>query len=72
MVKIIKQGVRGKMFDIVRSMHASVQSRVKLSNNLSNSFECHLGVKQGTFLSPFLFSMLMIFKKCLANVIVYL
>jgi len=57
MVKIIKLGVRGKMLDIVRSMYASVKSRVKLSNNLSNSFECHIGVRQGECLSPFLFSM---------------
>jgi len=56
-LKLIKLGVRGKMLDIVRSMYASVKSKVKLSNNLSNSFECHIGIRQGECLSPLLFSM---------------
>jgi hypothetical protein len=38
-------------------MYTSVKSRVKYNNEVSNSFECTLGVRQGECLSPFLFSM---------------
>jgi len=35
----------------------NVESGVKYINQLSDSFECCLGVKQGECLSPFLFAM---------------
>lgn len=38
-------------------MYTNVKSKVKYMNNLSDSFECTLGVRQGECLSPFLFSM---------------
>ena len=38
-------------------MYQNVRSRVKHNNNLSDSFECYIGVRQGECLSPFLFSM---------------
>lgn len=56
-MKLIKLGIRGKILNIVRSMYDSVKSKVKYMNELSTSFECHLGVRQGECLSPFLFSM---------------
>ena len=55
--KLIKLGLRGKIFNIIRSIYDHVKSRVKYMNHLSNSFECQLGVRQGECLSPFLFSM---------------
>ena len=55
--KLIKPGVRGKMFNVIRSMYESVKSRVKYNNELSNDFDSYLGVRQGECLSPFLFSM---------------
>jgi len=62
-LKLIKLGVRGKMLDIVRSMYASVKSKVKSSNNLNNSFECHLGVRQGGAYPPFYFQCLLMILK---------
>jgi len=38
-------------------MYNNVKSRVKFMNELSDSFHCNLGVKQGECLSPFLFAM---------------
>ena len=54
--KLLNIGVRGKMFDIIVSMYKNVCSRVKYSNYLSEPFSCHLGVRQGECLSPFLFA----------------
>ena len=56
-LKLVKLGIRGKMLNIIRSMFSSVKSRVKLLNELSDEYECLLGVIQGECLSPFLFSM---------------
>ena len=53
--KLIKLGLRG--IYIIKSMYNSVKSRVKYCNKLSSEYECHLGVRQGECLSPFLFSM---------------
>ena len=54
--KLLNIGVRGKMFDIIFSMYHNVRSRVKYNNCLSEAFTCHLGVRQGECLSPFLFA----------------
>jgi len=55
--KLIKLGIRGKMFLVIQSMYESVKSRVKMQNRVGNEFDCSLGVRQGKSLSPFLFSM---------------
>ena len=55
--KLIKLGLRGKILIIIKSMYASVKSRVKYCNKLGNEFYCKLGVRQGECLSPLLFSM---------------
>jgi hypothetical protein len=56
-LKLIKLGVRGKVMKVLKSMYTNVKSRIKLSNTLSETFMCSLGVRQGDSLSPFLFSM---------------
>ena len=38
-------------------MYNSVKSRVKYDNELRNDFDSYLGVRQGEYLSPYLFSM---------------
>jgi len=40
MYKLIKYGVRGKMLDIIKSMHENVRSRVKYmyTNTLTDDF----------------------------------
>lgn len=55
--KLLKTGIRGTMFNIIRNMYSNVKSRVKFMGNVSSSFDCLLGVRQGESLSPLLFSM---------------
>ena len=55
--KLIKLGVRGNILNVIKSMYENVRSKVKLDGNLSEPFQCYLGVRQGESLSPFLFSM---------------
>lgn len=55
--KLIKYGVRGKILNVIKSMYNNVKSKVKFMNEVSESFICDLGVRQGECLSPFLFSM---------------
>ena len=54
--KLIKQGVRGKMLDIMMSMYSIVKSQVKHNSTISDAFISNIGVRQGECLSPFLFS----------------
>ena len=55
--KLIKLGVRGKILNVIKSMYNNVRSKVRHQNQLSEGFECYLGVRQGESLSPFLFAM---------------
>ena len=52
--KLLKNGISGNMYDIIRNMYESVISKVKINGELS--FECYIGVRKGECLSPFLFS----------------
>ena len=56
-MKLIKLGIRRSIFDIIKSIYTNIKSSVKYMKQLSDSFECLLGVRQGECLSPFLFSM---------------
>lgn len=51
--KLLKVGVRGKMYNIIRSMYKSVSSTIK---GVTEPIQCVLGVRQGESLSPFLFA----------------
>ncbi len=55
--KLLQLGIRGKIFNVVKSMYETIKSRVKFNNCLSEEFSCELGVRQGECLSPFLFAM---------------
>ena len=55
--KLLKLGVRGKIFNIILSIYSTVKSKVRGPKSITDSFECTLGVRQGESLSPFLFSM---------------
>jgi len=54
--KINKVGVKGKFMSLLTSMYSNDESAVKIDDNVSNSFKCYKGVKQGCMLSPTLFN----------------
>ncbi|CAC5371145.1 unnamed protein product [Mytilus coruscus] len=43
------------MWTIVKNLYSGLVSKVKWKGNIGNSFEIHLGVRQGEILSPFLY-----------------
>ncbi len=55
--KLIKCGVNGKLFAVIRSLYNDVKSCVRHMNTLSDFFSCEVGLMQGEIMSPFLFSM---------------
>ena len=55
--KLVEMSVRGKMLNVINSIHANLKSRVKFDNCVSSDFVCCLVVRQGECLSPILFSM---------------
>ena len=53
-----KNGVKGKLFNCIRSMYENVKARIRVNGNkLTESVNCTLGVKQGDICSPVLFSL---------------
>ena len=55
--KLLKLGIRGKMFNVIKCMYSNVKSKVKHNLEISDCFDCNLGLIQGEIMSPFLFSM---------------
>ena len=55
--KMLHNGIRGKIIDMIRSMYSEVKSRVKYLGRPSEDFHTYLGVRQGESSSPFLFSL---------------
>ena len=55
--KMIKSGIDGKLFDIIRSMYEHIKLRVKYIGSLSDLFSCDVGLLQGEIISPFLFAL---------------
>ena len=56
--KLLKSGIRGPIFNIIKDMYCNTASKVKHSGVFSNNLECNLGVRQGESLSHFLFNSL--------------
>ena len=54
--KLIKYGIRGNIFNVIKSMYNNVKSWVTYKNNLSEIYTTTLGLSQGECLSSFLFS----------------
>ena len=52
-----KNGLKGKMYQAVVSMYNVVKSKVRAGNDLTESFLCPRGLKQGEICSPVLFSL---------------
>ena len=49
--------VKGKLFDVIKSIYKSVQGCVKTHQGFTDTFDCPLGLRQGCSLSPILFSL---------------
>ena len=55
--KLIKQGVEGKMLNVIKSLYDKVKICVKFDGCLSDYFESRVGLFQGEVLSPILYSL---------------
>ena len=55
--KMIKNGLDGKLFDLIKSIYSEVKLCVKNINTFSDFFNSDVGLLQGEVLSPFLFSL---------------
>ena len=53
---LLKNGIKGKLFQSVKSMYNSVKARVRSGSKLTDLINCTCGVKQGDSCSPVLFS----------------
>lgn len=53
--KLVKAGINGKLFNIIRSMYNVIRSCVKLNGQFSEYFPLQSGLIQGDALSPMLF-----------------
>ena len=48
-------GLNGKLYNTFRAMYSTVTGKVRANGELSESFECPIGLKQGCIASPVLF-----------------
>ena len=54
---MIKSGIDGKLFDLVRSIYDNIKLEVKCLWSLSDLCSCDVGLLQGEIISPFLFAL---------------
>ena len=52
-----RYGIKGKLFNSIKAVNKSVKSCVKVRDRLTESFDCHIGLRQGCVISPILFSL---------------
>jgi hypothetical protein len=57
LIKLLRNGIGGLFYKIIKSMYLTACSCVKDKNGLSKSFPIGRGVKQGDVLSPLIFNM---------------
>ena len=55
--KLLKEGIHGKILNVIKNMYAEIKSCVLLNGVKSEYFNCEKGVRQGENLSPLLFSL---------------
>ena len=55
--KLIKQGINGKLFSVIRTLYDEVKLCVKHMNSVSDLYNCKVGLLQGETISPILFSL---------------
>ena len=54
---LVKAGVKGKLYNCLKSMYLNVRARIRSGNKLTDYIRCTVGVKQGDVCSPILFSL---------------
>ena len=55
--KLLKLGIRGKIYHCIKSMYSGSNARINLNGYLTECFPTEFGVKQGDCLSPTLFGL---------------
>jgi hypothetical protein len=55
--KLLKAGIKGKLWRILRNIYAKVESSVLLGNSHTDWFSIFVGLRQGCLLSPILFDL---------------
>ena len=53
---VVDTGVKGNVFKVVKDMYKYVKACVKVNDDYTDYFNCHIGLKQGCLLSPMIFS----------------
>lgn len=56
-LKLLRNGITGKCFVVIKNMYSNIRSCVLHSNHVSGYFHSHIGVRQGENLSPLLFAL---------------
>lgn len=56
LLKLWKNGIRGKMWKVIDALHEDVKARVQVDSMLSRLFALQVGVRQGSVVSPALFN----------------
>ena len=54
--KLLKSGIRGNFYKVIKNMYNSVQCSVKVNGKKTDSFPVFQGVRQGEILRPLLFN----------------
>ena len=54
---LLKYELNGKLFRVIYNMYDTANSCIELGNELSDFFNCNIGVRQGENLSPLLFAL---------------
>ena len=57
--KLSEKGIVGKFLSVIKSIYSKDKSCVRNGNEVSESFNCKVGIKQGCILSPTLFNIYM-------------
>ena len=54
--KLVRDNVNGKLLNVIHSMYRNIKSCVMMNQQMSDTFTCGMGVRQGENLSPLLFA----------------
>ncbi len=54
--KLVRDNVNGKLLKVIHSMYSNIKSCVMVNQEMSDTFVCNVGVRQGENLSPLLFA----------------